>query len=234
MYKYNFIAEQVCNSINSIPFDDEGYFTEERVDFLIDENITLKNFDYSTGATKCVIIPEDTDYVIKIPFNAITSSCGYCDEEDSFNCCRSHCPMVHFEWGGGSDNDDYCALEEDLYEEIKEKYIQFLDFFLPTIKICEINNYPIYIQKKAEILEDKTYPVSEISKKKVMSCNYTVSAPIEWLAKCLEDMNNNLDMYNDFLFMLKDLGMAGDLHRGNVGYYNGHAVLIDYAGFMDK
>lgn len=233
MYKYNLIAEEVLKLIDSIPFNEEGYFTEEQVDFLID-NIEIEDFNYETGATKCVIIPYNTDYVIKIPFNAIVASCQSCDEEDKYSCHRTYCPFNHFEWGGGKEKDDYCALEVDLYAEIKEKYNKFKDFFLPTIKICEIDNYPIYIQKKAEILEEKTYPVSENSKNTVRTCGRSVSAPIEWLAKCLEDMNNNLEMYNDFLFMLLDLGMAGDLHRGNVGYYNGHAVLIDYAGFMDK
>lgn len=235
MYKYNMIAEEVCNLINEIPFNDERYFTEGDVDYLISD-ISLENFNYETGATKCVIIPDEKEYVIKIPFNAITVSCCDCDNYPGTGalCNATRCPFAHFEWGGGEKGDNYCELEVELYNQVKEKYNQFLDFFLPTIKICEIDNYPVYIQKKAEILDTKTYPVSENSKETVRSNKQFISAPIEWLAKCLEDMNNDLNMYNDFLDMLKDLGMSGDLHRGNVGYYNGHAVLIDYAGFMDQ
>lgn len=234
MYKYNDTANIVLNFIQSIPFNDEGYFTEEDVEYLISD-IPIDNFNYETGATKCVIIPDDADFVIKIPFNAIISSCLSCEKEkDYFNCTQSCCPFNHFKCGGGLNHDNYCALEEELYNKVKTEYSQFIDFFLPTTKICEVDDYPIYIQKKAEVFENKIYSTSENSKKKVESCNFPVSAPIEWLAKCLEDMDNNLEMYYDFLSMLNKLGMNGDLHRGNVGYYNGHAVLIDYAGFRDK
>lgn len=234
MYKYNAVAEKVFNFVPSIPFNNEGYFTEEDVDELISD-ITVDDFNYETGATKCVIIPEDTDFVIKIPFNATISSCDDCEYwQECFNCNHS-CPNHSFKNGGGSNHDNYCALEEELYSIIKKKYSQFIGFFLPVKKICEVDDYPIYIQKKAEIFENKIYPTSENSKEKVESCrSFLVTAPVEWLAKCLEDMNNDLDMYNDFLNMLIDLDINADLHRGNVGYYNGHAVLIDYAGFRDK
>ena len=226
MYKYNAIAEKVFNFVPSIPFNEEGYFTEEDVDYLISD-IMVNDFNYETGATKCVIIPEDTDFVIKIPFNAMVSSCDDC-EYDPLNCNCSQCPNRSFK------HNNYCALEEELYNTIKNKYNQFIDFFLPVEKVCEVDDYPIYTQKKAEIFENKVYPTSENSKEKVKSCKGLVSAPVEWLAKCLEDMNNDLDMYNDFLDMLIALDINADLHRGNVGYYNGHAVLIDYAGFKDN
>lgn len=232
MYKYDTTVDTVLNFVHSIPFNDEGYFTEEDVDYLI-EDILTDEFNYETGATKCVIIPDNTDFVIKIPFNGSIVSCSDCDEYAS-HCFRGCCPKYGFKCGGGLNHDNYCALEEELYNKVKTEYSQFIDFFLPTIKICEVNDYPIYIQKKAEVFENKIYSTSENSKKKVESCNFPVSAPIEWLAKCLEDMNNDLEMYYDFLFMLSELEINGDLHRGNVGYYNGHAVLIDYAGFRDK
>lgn len=239
MYKYNAISEEVLKYVSSIPFNEEGYFTEEDVEWLISDIEENVNFSYETGATKCVIIPANTGYVIKIPFNAITVSCCDCEETNLFSCNRSRCPFNQFSHGGGVENSDYCALEVDLYNQIKESYNQFKDFFLPTIKICEVDNYPIYIQKKAEIFSnisifDKKYSPSKVSEEKVMSHSNFVSAPVEWLARCLEYLHNNLDLYNDFLSMLKTLGIDKDLHRGNVGYYHGHPVLIDYAGFSDK
>lgn len=234
MYKYNAVAEKVFNFVPSIPFDEEGYFTEEDVDYLISDILT-DEFNYETGATKCVIIPDDTDFVIKIPFNATISSCENCEHYDPHSYCNcSRCPNCSFKNGGGPNHDNYCALEEEIYNTIKKKYNQFIDFFLPVEKVCEVDDYPIYTQKKAEIFENKVYPTSENSKEKVKSCDSLVTAPVEWLAKCLEDMNNDLDMYNDFLDMLIALDINADLHRGNVGYYNGHAVLIDYAGFKDN
>lgn len=242
MYKYSLseIKEEVNEFVEGFHLYDNGFFTEEVVDFFISEINEEKKFDYSTGATKCVIIPEDKDYVIKIPFNGRTICCEDCEynrENDFYcSCCEDKsCPITPFYGGGGKYSDNYCERERELYDKIIGKYPEFKDFFLPLELIEKIDDYPIYIQVKAEIFNYSKTISSEKSKTIVSSddakfCN----APIPWLGSVLENLNNDLTLYNRFIEMLEEFKITGDLHSSNVGYYDNHAIILDYAGFYDN
>ena len=239
MYKYNpSVVEKVNKYLYGFSLNEEGYFTESDADYLVSSIPETEKFGYETGATKCVIIPEGEDYVIKIPFNGYVSSCSCCEEEDPYECNRSHCPYVAIENGGGRYCDDYCAREMELYEEVVEKYPEFKNFFLPIENIMEVGHYPIYVQAKGEIyseIDKEKHPVQEKSVTEVKSEERNFcSANVNWLAKCLEDLNNDTELYDRFIQMLKDNRMAGDLHSSNIGYYNNHAVIIDYGGFFEN
>lgn len=239
MYKYDpTVLEKVNIYLKNFHLDEEGFFTEDDVDYFIADLPEGESFNYETGATKCVIIPKGVDYVIKIPFNGYTSSCSNCYESNPYSCQRTHCPHLPLEHGGGKYCDDYCAREMELYNKIVEKYPEFKDFFLPIEKVIEVNHYPVYVQTKGvvyENTEESQFPVQEKSVAEVTSKDRKqISAQPDWLAKCLEDLNNDTVLYDKFIQMLKDNEMARDLHMGNIGYYKNHAVIIDYGGFFDN
>lgn len=200
-----------------------GRFTEFEVeDFIerIDES-KVPSFDYDSGITRCVIIPNERDYVIKIPFNG---QMEYDFEQDDFY-------FKDFYSGGGINNDDYCALEEALYEDLKET--KFRSFFLPIDKVLEINDYPIYVQPKAVCFAHSSVRPYSSNSYEVASetpCSYI---PTPWLANCLEDLNGEEDELREFVNFLHKKGLDIDLHQGNIGYRNNRTVIIDYAGFYD-
>lgn len=241
MYKYSLdrIRREVYEYVEHFHLYEDGFFTEDFVDYFIANIGEDKEFNYDTGATKCIIIPEGKDYVIKIPFNGVKSCCEDCEYcGDPYDCDLPKCPITSFYGGGGRYSDNYCELEREIYNKIIEDYPEFKDFFLPLEWITDIDDYPIYIQAKAEV-HGKVYwkrkssisaeSQSIVKSNEVEECN----APNVWLAQCLEDLGNNIEKYNKFVEMLKKLKITGDLHNDNVGYYNNHAVILDYAGYHD-
>lgn len=184
-----------------------AYRTKEEIDF-----------SWDTGASKCVIIPTDEDYVIKIPF----------DGDWSYYPERNFCSFV----SGGGEGWDYCKLEQEMYEDIIISN-PFSDFFLPNISI-ENNKWPIYIQKKAivfsETMEDPYDSVESVYKVRTESKSRPyINLPDEWLAVCLENLNNDIEKLDEFLDFLLD--NFSDLHQGNIGYLDGHAIILDYGGY---
>lgn len=199
------------------------HFTEDDVDYFISE-ISLKDstpdFNWETGATKCVLIPDNRDYVIKIPFDG---------EMDYFEDCK----FRYFYNGAGWEGWDYCSLEQEYYIELI-KGSEFEEFFLCPESIDAHRDWPIYVQPKIT-------PCAEAEGRHYKSIDslYTVreegisskirDIPDIWLATCLENMNNDVDKLNRFTDFLKE--NFNDLHTGNIGYLGDRAVIIDFAGF---
>lgn len=228
------LKEEVYPWVENFEFNDEGFFTEQEVDYFIHNiNKTFDDFTFETGATKCVIVPYHCDYVIKIPFNGMVSSCSTCSVYSS-HCTLWDCPVRNFTQAGGKSEDDYCAYEIEILNKVSKEYPLFTNFFLPTIEILKIDNYPIYVQPKAEMYDYNNIKISEKSLNSVKESRNFISAPIDWLAKCLEDLNGDITLYKNFITMLKETKVDKDLHAGNVGLYNNHAVIVDYGGFRDN
>lgn len=78
-------------------------------------------FEIRTGATKIVLVPNNTSYVIKIPYSGDV-------DDGSFT--------------------DYCALESQFYDEAEIDGCE--QFFVPTQFLMHIADIPIYIQTKIE------------------------------------------------------------------------------------
>ena len=211
----------------------QGIFSEADADDYagtLNEEYGITDFNYAFGATKLVIIPEDTDYVIKIPFNAI-ENCDADPFEDEFYVKFSLARTANgenFEW-------DYCALEEELYNIAKSA--GWGKFFLPVEKVKGLEDpYPIYIQEKAQgfgchscndkILDDKL---------RDFCLNYRVryGSP-EWWADVFESLHEDEDDLISFLIFLRKNEMEDDLHGNNLGYtMNDFPVIVDYAGFKE-
>lgn len=215
-------------------FTYEESFTSEDADTFEEElerNLLNEDFYCEAGATKFVIIPENLDYVIKIPFNGQYDW----DWNDDYT-------FVPFEQGG-KDGYDYLDLELGILEDWKEKEltrddILITQFLLPVEKVSMINGFSIYIQKKAisytDLYEDgKKVPVSKEIQEKVTEISkregFFPSLPIDWLASCYNELKDEIKMMK----FLRSIDYISDLHRGNIGYCGNTPVVIDYAGYYE-
>ena len=226
-YTVNFKTEDVIKYIENFSLNEECAFTEDDVDNFVcgvDEN--LPDWDYETGATKLVIIPGVEDFVIKIPFNG------------QYNDLNNEGEYIFdsFISGGGPNWNDYCALEVNITENARGD--EFEDFILPVVKAGEWRAYPIYVQPKAEpYLEfgahSSAKSLERVSRMKMSGEIDIERLPQEWVASCLDWLDKDEEKLKELLCFFEEIGAFDDLHGGNVGYYNGHPVLIDYAGYRD-
>ena len=203
-------------------------FTEQDVDYFISSIDTKRvpEFDYETGATKLVIVPEDREYVIKIPFS------GYYDEFGDY-----------IPFNGAEDDgygDDYCGAEQIYYSEAcRAGYAQF---FMKTICVANRYGYPIYIQEKVKefckysCMGFQRKYTSDESLKTVVSNHLEIKTqlPKMWLASCLTIFEGDEQKLMDFIKFLDDTGIKTDLHQGNLGYFKGGPVIIDYGGYHEQ
>lgn len=212
--------------IDTLELNDDGYFTENDAEdyvYSLGRN-KVPEFDYEYGATKLVIIPKDKDYVIKIPFN------GYYDYNEYF----SFCGASDSSWG-----DDYCQAEIGVYELAQEE--GFEKMFLPLTYVLT-SCVDIYIQPKCECykrndVKQDSYSSKE-SKEKILEDKkhgkkYLFSKFSDsWTASCLDTLGSveELERFGEFL---DKHNLLYDLHSGNIGYYNGHAVILDYGGYSE-
>lgn len=198
------------------------YFTSKEEDYLvssIEVGDDRFNFDWEDGASKLVIIPENTDYVIKIPFNATY------DEFDN----------EYYEY-----SQNYCETEISLYNRILfEANPLFAQFFLPLTRVKEFENWDIYIQPKCQTYDDvseeekkHSYSQGSLMKVKSKKLGFYVNLPDDWLAAVTEVLKN-VQLVKEFISLLEEYDITQDLHRGNIGYCNGKPVILDYAGFYD-
>lgn len=177
------------------------------------------NFNWEYGATKLVIIPENNDYVIKIPFNA---------EYDEYD-------KEYHEY-----SQNYCETEISLYNKILfETNPLFAQFFLPLTPVKEFKDWEVYIQPKcqaynntAEVEKNKSYSKGSMEKVKSKKLNQYIALPVDWLAAVTEVLKD-VRLVKEFINVLEEYDITYDLHQGNFGYCNGKPVIFDYGGFYD-
>lgn len=181
-------------------------------------------FIYCSGASKLVIIPDNKDFVIKIPFE-YEEECDEYPYSGAYN-VGPEGETLEFGW-------DYCALEAALWEQADKLGIGHL--FAKTIFIGEYNNYPIYIQEKCQTFKEvkNIENYSEKSKKRSLKLckeNNFWCFNSGWLSDVLDyyDTDAEFMAINKFV---RDYHID-DLHWGNMGYkLDGSPVLIDYSDF---
>ena len=173
-------------------------------------------FNYDFGATKLAILPRNKDYVIKIPFQGCYEG-NFCN----FIGASSEC-----EW-------DYCNVEVERYEDIYST--PFKDCFAETIFIGYANDYPIYLQEKCTPFNNSYNKTKE--KRKIMdsflqkiNCYYDLNT--DWCIDLLRYYGPK--KFKEFLTLIKKLKWDDDLTYDNVGYKNGHPVIIDFSGFREQ
>ena len=219
--------EEILQLFNACTFD--GVLTENDFEDKVLSNLPddLK-YHYEYGATKLVIMLPDCDFVIKIPFSGSYQE-FYQDRTDDYEEEYVEFENADFEtceW-------DYCKTEVNRYNLAKNVGIE--KYFAKTECIGMVNNYPIYIQQKAEIFaevkdlnsysEEKKSSTREKCDKEDLWCFNEC-----WLSDLLDYCGDRI--FSLFMSFLKD-NEFDDLHSSNIGYINGVPVLVDYSGFND-
>ncbi len=187
----------------------------------VQEIIPTNSIDVQCGLTKIVLIPNNENFVIKIPYTDIYSQ----DSNNSTIFQTSKFPL------------DYCEKELCKYLSAQRKVashlaeIQFVDFYY-TI--------PIYVQQKIPYNAYQFYKCTNDLSLNVYNKN--IFTYLE--SKLLEDNVFGFSSYAKMAF-LKIYGVigaidiiesleeyAGDIHAGNYGFNSeGKPIVFDYAGY---
>lgn len=229
----DFNKEAILNLFNDFPFEDT--FTSEDNYSLSNYLRNIKgytNFHISSGASKCVIIPEGEDYVIKIPYTGQYIESDW-DEEPSY--------YEDFTEAGACRQWDYCQAEAIRYEVTAA--VNLNKYFAPTIFIGYTNfDFPIYIQPKCEELayayKNEEYSSSMEEKMKTSDIlnseiNYEADCnmpciPLDWLTSFRFAYGE--DELIRFLNFLRNEEW-GDFRDENIGFFNGRPIVFDYSDF---
>ena len=191
------------------------YFYEDIFSCLKDKD----DLEYFSGASKAVLVPKETDYVIKMPFT------GYFSDEEWEN------NFVNFEGTKNEENNwDYCLKETHIYQKAENAKVEKV--FLKTTYEGTINNFPIYSQPKvSNFVEDGYVTCSkeeiESTREKVKKKNFNIFSPT-WLFHAFNYYGE--DYIFRLLSFIKEEEIC-DLHSGNLGWIGEQPVIVDYAGF---
>lgn len=226
----NYNLSDIIKYIKPFHRDQYGRFYEEIAEDFVGKIPEEYDLNFNVGISKFVLIPVETNYVIKIPFT------GYYDDEElvRFKEDAFYRPFDCY----GKSVWDACAYEEELYLKAKELGIAL--FFLPIKKVGEYKSLPIYIQPKAVSLwkeKRDSYKKLETGSKKIHNklTSGGIKVQSEIVAGWYEEVLNNIgpeEKFNVFLDFLREEEIDQDLHESNVGHYMGVPVIIDYAGFV--
>ena len=189
------------------------------------EHYPLVNYEIMTGVTKCVIVFEDEDFVIKIPFSGYEDWEGqeYDSETDCYD--EDYDPFFEFDEG------DYCRIEANNYQSAIEEGLE--EIFAETSFLGYANEFPIYVQKKVIPFwqtDNKVKHTFEerISFQKSYNAGDIERLPIDWCLDFIAAYGE--EKFIDFLvFTIKY--HINDLHGDNVAYRNGKPCLLDYSGY---
>lgn len=226
LFTMTFNPDEIIDLISGYPFDQfdgKSIFYEEdahNMGQFLKNTKHFYDFNLFWGASKCVIIPDNEDYVIKIPF---TGSYFETDEAD-YNIYENFTEAEEDEgW-------DYCLVESKRFDFSKEFGLD--DFFAPTIFIGftnDIHHFPIYIQPKCEALSYSTDKTSQEDREKTRSIvGYQSEIPISWLTEVR--LMYGEDWLIDLVDFLKENGW-NDLRSDNLGFYHNKPVIFDYSNF---
>lgn len=168
------------------------------------------NLSLDSGETKVVIIFDDEDWVIKIPFDLTKTGTRY---------------------------DDFCRIEAKNYQRAIEESVE--RFFAPMYFLgnyefedgCCDFSCPIYIMEKVDVNEDvnSTYAKSNYKGDEDDYDDYDFSGE-DGATICLESswtVDETINLW-DFLCEYD----INDVHTGNIGLnFEGKYVICDYSGY---
>ena len=210
-------------------------------DALVCAGIDNKTFDVQCGVTKVVVIPNDSNFVLKTPLNGcyreVEVDPDYEEDDDKyiFNDYREDFePYMGAELPHIStpENWNYCALEVEVYEKAKEEGLA--DMFAETSYFGTHNGRKFYTAEKCTPYSDEVRTPSEYS------VNYTRSMRAEkreWARMCTDITALFVDDYGEertaALLAFLEENSIDDLHSGNVmiSLATNKIVLSDYSGF---
>lgn len=213
---------------------DLDFYDENTIDLIDSLRKHLPSgWTFSTGATKCVLIPKKEDFVIKIPYSGTTIH-----EYSWTDTSGEHFPesIDFYPFENGEDENrpwDYCANEVLRYAIAAEE--GFSEYFAETKFLTYVRGFPIYTQKKCDIFSENrknhshSLEMNQITQNTFNEPCFSVCA--DWLTDFrLAYGNVNLVTFFNFL---DEKQWNDDLRTENIGYLNGCPVLVDYSSFLE-
>jgi hypothetical protein len=198
---------------------------EEKIFLHLPENFI---YEWREGASKLVIIPDNADYVIKIPYTGRR----YWDYENE--------EYIHSKFTFANNTDeyfwDYCLTETLLWRIAKNENVN--QIFAKERIIGAINKHPIYIQQRAEVYgySDKYDSASDDERQKTIKhCeqkhfNIFEDELLSWQTDALEYYGEK--KFDKIMSFIKKYEI-GDLHDSNLGYIGEKPIILDYSDFWD-
>lgn len=245
----NYDVDQIIAELDSIDDFDQEELNEVRCDCIWDEisNKTCYNYsnaDYGSGASKFVIIPKDTDYVIKIPFTTL-------DTEESYYNAENH------EWHYGNPEPlqhEYCFRELEHYNYAKVCYSGAEIFLAKTERVYTGKTINGYVQEKVidyyewcrihEIKDLSWRNTDVLGAVKNTYKSYNANSSIDQVVSQYNNIpaiwwnqlykyateNDKMEEVEQFFDFLIDTSI-NDLCGRNIGFIGDKPVLMDYAGW---
>ena len=169
------------------------------------KELEKKGLYCTNGLTKAVLVFDELDWVVKIPFHVDYSR----SDEGSIT--------------------DYCERERFIYEQAKERGVA--ELFAESYFLMDFCGRPIYIMKK---VEDNKEKISTDLYDKAISEGYEIDfeymEPEEQVEELFYYYYEDYLLQEYFAFC-EDYGV-NDVHTGNIGYdESGKPVVIDYSGY---
>jgi len=188
---------------------------------------------FFTGVSKAVIVFDNFDKVIKIPFHGYVEQYYDSDEEEYEDV---FCPFE----GADSDYDcrDYCDAECEIWLKANEAGLG--KYFCKEERLMDIDGYPIYIQEKAVTYSDAIYYAgldhfhtekerTKTEKKCEKNSFSAYKVNPDWLTDFINCYGE--EEFKKFMGFLYD-EMIGDFHTENIGYVGNRPVLIDFSDYF--
>lgn len=247
----NYDIDQIVAELDNIDDFNEEDLNDEQSGYVWDEicektHYNDSNASYGSGASKFVIIPKDTDYVIKIPFATL-------DTEDSYYNAETH------EWNYGDPEPlqyEYCFKELENYNSAKVCYSGAEIFLAKTERVYTGKTINGYVQEKvidcydwchAHEIKDLGWDWEALSVVKNSYKSYNADSSIDQVVNQYDDIpavwwnqlykyateNDKMEEVEQFFDFLIDTEI-NDLCARNIGFIGDKPVLMDYAGWYEN
>ena len=230
---------------------DYGAFNEQdfySLEGRMRDKVNLPSFSFDAGATKGVVIFQNENFVLKIPFTEIVKEnhCYHSDSTENYSrsywaeegmefCYAYKAGIIEFD-DNTDCNWDYCRLESAIYKKAEEEGLGA--YFAKEELIGYIGNlHPVYMQQKCKVFSEMNIDYksqdykekSEISNSLCKKFNFSNFNSI-WIA-------DFIDMYGEYEFeklvtFIRNYDIE-DLRACNIGYFDGAPILFDYAGYRE-
>lgn len=218
--------------------DDLPFAINESCDRFIETGDTIMGFVSHAGVSKLVFVPDEGDYVIKIPVTGVYCEIGNDGSDDDY---EHDFEEDEFEViaRATEDTNDIFEDEENIYQNANEMAKEIL---LPNILVGYLNGIPIYVQQKlSEIYGYSSKSTKCLSKDErtrteriFRYSNETGNPDRDYYYACSTIFINDIIEYygeDKAVEICKLLRKLDDLHDCNYGYVNGVPKIHDFGGF---
>lgn len=185
-------------------------FIEEREEFSFcswrgKASLDYKGFQFNSGATKVVIIDEDCDWVLKIPYDKMINHCQL--------------EVENYEKAVAEGVEDAFA-ETFFLMEYKGAPCYAMRKAECNEEAIEESFYDIALGK------DYDYMNMDSDERYEYASNLDIDEKVDMI---LKDFYNEdfIERVNNFIY----INGINDLHMGNIGYLNNRLVYVDYSGY---